>query len=114
MIKKYQKVLTIPNVSFIIYSILIQSVSKGEVSKTKREQLVIERNKINKTQEEVAQDLGISEVYVRKLESGMSKPGRDTMIALERYYGISMRELFPDIFLSENDTKRIENISETG
>jgi ribosome-binding protein aMBF1 (putative translation factor) len=114
MIKKVSK--GIDDTKYIVYNLLKSDTKRidKEVSKTKREQLVIERNKINKTQKEVAQSLGISEIYVRKLESGMSKPGRDTMIAFERYYGISMRDLFPDIFLPENDTERIETILGTG
>jgi transcriptional regulator with XRE-family HTH domain len=54
---------------------------------------------------QVAYDLGISEVYVRKLESGAVKPGRDTMFKFENYYNVSAKKLFPDIFLDINDKK---------
>lgn len=73
----------------------------------KRERLIKARMDADKSREEVAFDLEISEVYVRKIESGTSAPGRDMMIKFENYYGISMRELFPDLFLSIDDTNRI-------
>lgn len=64
----------------------------------RRERLAKERTSRNLTQEQVAMDIGISTIYLRKLEGGQSKPGRETMLKLERYYGVSARELFPDIF----------------
>lgn len=75
---------------------MIQIISGGDVMK--RQNLVRARKQKGKTQKEVAKDLGISAVYVRKLENGLSNPGRKTMILFEKYYGISMRELFDDIF----------------
>ncbi|WP_018131375.1 helix-turn-helix domain-containing protein [Effusibacillus pohliae] len=57
-----------------------------------------ERTSRNLTQEQVAMQLGISTIYLRKLEGGQSKPGRETMLKLERFYGVPARELFPDIF----------------
>lgn len=74
----------------------------------KRDRLVTERNKRNKTQAEIASDLGISEVYVRKLESGSVKPGRDTMFKFENYFKVSAKKLFPDIFFDIDDKKFIE------
>ena len=79
-----------------------------------RKRLISERNKLNKTRKDVAKDLNISEVYVRKLEAGASKPGRKTLIAFEQYYGVSMRELFPDIFLPYDDTECIARDTRTG
>lgn len=64
----------------------------------KRQRLVEARKSLNKTQAEAAADIGISEIYLRKIENGASKPGRETMLRFEQYYGISMRELFQDIF----------------
>jgi putative transcriptional regulator len=74
----------------------------------KRERLVRERAKRNKTQQEVANSLDISEVYVRKLESGSVKPGRDTMLKFENYFKVSAKKLFPDIFFDIDDKKFIE------
>lgn len=71
----------------------------------KRERLISERIKRNKTRLQVAYDLGISEVYVRKLESGSVKPGRDTMFKFENYYNVNAKKLFPDIFLDIDDKK---------
>jgi putative transcriptional regulator len=78
------------------------------VEQVQRKRLINERKKLNKTRKDVAKDLNISEVYVRKLEAGASKPGRKTLIAFEKYYGVSMRELFPDIFLPHGDTECIK------
>ena len=61
----------------------------------------------NKTQADMALDLGISEVYVRKIESGVSSPGLELILKYGRYFGKDIKELFPDIFLSIYDTKCI-------
>lgn len=50
------------------------------------------------TQAKVAKDLGISTVYVRLIESGTFKPGRDLMIRISIYFGEPLEKLFPDIF----------------
>lgn len=76
----------------------------------KRERLIRERKKRNKTQADIAEALGISEVYVRKLESGSVKPGRNTMIKFESYYNLGSKKLFPDVFLQG----MIKNLSKTG
>lgn len=78
----------------------------------KRERLILERNKKKKSRSEVAEDLGISEVYVRKLESGSVKPGRDLMLKFENYYGLGAKKLFPDIFFNNNDKKFIKTGTE--
>jgi len=76
----------------------------------RREMLTNVRLSCGKTQKEVARDLKLSTIYIRKLETGNSKPGRETMLKLENYYGVSMRELFPDIFLRVDDTNGIEKL----
>lgn len=70
-----------------------------------RRTVLIEARKNKKlTRELVSRELSISTVYLRKLENGTSKPGRDLMVRMEHYYGLSIRELFPDIFLPFTDT----------
>lgn len=78
----------------------------------KRDRLIVERNKRKLTREDLAKILGISEVYVRKIESGSVKPGRDTMIKFEKYYCLGLKTLFPDIFLDQNDKKFIKTGTE--
>lgn len=73
-----------------------------------RQKLVEERNKKGLTQKQVATAIGISEVFVRKIEKGLRNPGRETMLKFEQFYGISDRKLFPDLFQIVNDTKCIE------
>ena len=73
----------------------------------KRNRLVGERTKRNLTQADLAEKIDISTIYVRKLESGSVKPGRETMIKYEKFFGLSSKTLFPDIFLSDNDKKVI-------
>ncbi|PWK13120.1 helix-turn-helix transcriptional regulator [Tumebacillus permanentifrigoris] len=67
----------------------------------KRYPLIACRVAIEKTQAQVAQDLQLSEVYVRKIEAGDKKPGRETIIKFARYYQKSVTELFPDLFAEE-------------
>lgn len=61
------------------------------------------------TQKGLSKKLGLSTVYVRKLERGVVNPGIDTMIKYENFFNESMRKLFPDIFLSNSDKKLIKN-----
>jgi putative transcriptional regulator len=74
-----------------------------------RKQLIYERIKRNLTQKQVAQILGVSEVYVRKIEKGDADPGRTTMIKFEKLYGVDGRKLFPDLFDVSIDTFCIES-----
>lgn len=66
------------------------------------------RKKHNLTQQELAEKLDISTVYVRKLEKGVVDPGINTMIKYEKFFNKDMKKLFPDIFLTEFDKKRIK------
>ncbi len=61
------------------------------------------------TQYQLALALDISTVYVRKLEKGVANPGRETMLKYERFFGVDMRKLFPDLFFTINDKKLIKN-----
>lgn len=76
-----------------------------------RAKLVECRKSLNLTQVELARNLGISEVYVRKLESGTRNPSIALMIKIEKLFGISMKELFPDIFFNNNDTYCIKKLA---
>lgn len=76
-----------------------------------RTTLIEQRKKLGLTQSALAQKLGISEVYVRKLESGKRNPSITLMLKFEKLFNVSMKELFPDIFFKRNDTKCIENLA---
>lgn len=67
------------------------------------------RKKYKLTQQQLAEKLGISTVYVRKLEKGVADPGRKTMLKYERFFQVNMRELFPDLFFSFDDKKLIKD-----
>ncbi|WP_141433000.1 helix-turn-helix domain-containing protein [Bacillus sp. 03113] len=66
----------------------------------------LRKNK-NLTQQELAEKIGISTIYVRKLEKCAVNPGRETMIKYEKYFSVSMKELFPDLFFDNSDKKFI-------
>ncbi|WP_150283759.1 helix-turn-helix transcriptional regulator [Rummeliibacillus sp. TYF-LIM-RU47] len=61
------------------------------------------------TQAELAEKLGISEIHVRKIESGDRNPSVTLMVKYEKLFNESMKDLFPDIFFIDIDTKRIKN-----
>ncbi|MCM3423166.1 helix-turn-helix domain-containing protein [Bacillus paralicheniformis] len=46
----------------------------------------------------MSERLGLSEVYVRKIERGTRNPGRETMLKFETLYSVPDRLLFPDLF----------------
>lgn len=67
------------------------------------------RKKHKLTQQELAEKLGISTVYVRKLEKGVVNPGRETLVKYEQFFETDMKVLFPDLFFNSNDKKFIKN-----
>ncbi|NGP45392.1 helix-turn-helix transcriptional regulator [Bacillaceae bacterium SIJ1] len=71
-----------------------------------RQKLAHERYKRGWTQRVVAEKMDISEVYVRKLEKGVANPGRETMVRFEQLYGVSVYELFDDIFRNNQSRER--------
>lgn len=78
----------------------------------KRERLVSERTKRKKTRADVAYDLNISEIYVRKIESGVVDPGLKTVRKFSEYFEIGEKTLFPDLFFKPNDKKLIKTGTE--
>lgn len=52
-----------------------------------------------KSQQEVANDLEISQKTLSALERGYRNPSIDLMKKLQSYYKISMTKLFEDIFI---------------
>jgi len=50
------------------------------------------------TQSKVAEENGISTVYLRMIENGTFTPGRDLMFKLSIYFGEPPENLFPDYF----------------
>lgn len=75
-----------------------------------RSSLIQERLNKKLTRKQVAEVLGISEVYVRKIEEGSRNPGRETMLKFEKFYKKPAEELFPDLFHVHLDTKRIKEL----
>lgn len=71
----------------------------------KRARLRQERLGRGMTYQDVADKLGVSRVYVRKIESGDRNPGFVTALRFSNLFGVSTKDLFPDIFLQAFDTK---------
>lgn len=95
----------------MIKSQLIRKVSKKAGCRQMRERLVSERTSRKLTRKQVAEMIGISEIHVRKIEEGSRNPGRENMLKFERFYGVKDRELFPDLFQIDFDTKSIKKIT---
>lgn len=64
-----------------------------------RNTLVEARGK--RTQMDVANEMGISQKYLSKLELGQRTPSLKIAIKIASYYKSSVEVLFPDIFLPE-------------
>jgi len=75
--------------------------------------LIEERKKKNLSRKKVAHDVGLAEITIRKIEENKRNPSIKTARKLSIYYGKTMDELFPDIFLLSNDTKRIISKKQT-
>lgn len=74
-----------------------------------RQTLLQLRKKHKLTQQELSEKLGISTVYVRKLEKGVVNPGRETLVKYENFFGVDMKKMFPDLFFNYDDKKLIKN-----
>lgn len=90
---------------YLLYRYKTYQRKRGDYMK--RNRLIQHRKRLNLTQKNVADSLNISEVYVRKIENGSSNPGRTTMLKFEQFFNINARELFPDLFEVDIDTKCI-------
>lgn len=80
-----------------------------EGEKMERETLINARLSKKLSQAQVADDLGLAEVTVRKIEKGNRNPSSKTAVKFASYFGRDIKELFPDIFLPNFDTKRIKS-----
>jgi DNA-binding XRE family transcriptional regulator len=65
---------------------------------TKRRQFLVECRESKGTRDTVSSELGISRVYLRMLETGALKPGRDLMFRMSDYFESPIEKLFPDLF----------------
>ncbi|TCW59034.1 helix-turn-helix protein [Bacillus thuringiensis] len=74
-----------------------------------RKRLIDERTARSLTQKELAVALNLSTVFVRKVEKGERNPSVKTMKVYQRFFGVRVTELFPDIFNDFDDTKRIKD-----
>lgn len=61
-----------------------------------RKNLILARG--DKSQQDVAEDIGISQKTLSALERGYRNPSIDLMKKIQSYYQISMLTLFDDIF----------------
>ena len=61
-----------------------------------RKNLILARG--DKSQQDVAEDIGISQKTLSALERGYRNPSIDLMKKIQNYYQISMLTLFDDIF----------------
>lgn len=80
----------------MIYS-LVHFISVKGVAKM-RSKLLEKRLELGLTRSELAEIVGLSEIFVRKLENGSRNPSVTTMLKFQVYYGESMQKLFPDVF----------------
>ena len=65
---------------------------------TNRRNALIESRAAKGPRKKVATDLGISIIYLRMIENGTHKPGRDVMLRIASYLGKPLDFLFPDLF----------------
>lgn len=73
----------------------------------KRNELIQARKKKQEIRKVAAEGIGISEIYLRKIESGDMTPGRNAILKMCLYYNEPAEALFPDIFLMTSDSKAI-------
>lgn len=74
----------------------------------KRQKMREKRLEKGMTFKEVAEKVGLSAVYIRKIENGDRTPSLVSAAKLSNLLGLSVKNLYPDIFLENYDTKRIK------
>lgn len=65
----------------------------------KRERMREERLKRGLTYQELGDKVGLSAVYIRKIENGQRTPSLSSAAKLSHYFGLSVKTLYPDVFL---------------
>lgn len=70
-----------------------------------RANLKKEREKKKLTQAQLAKIVNVSEVFIRKIESGSSNPSSFKAVEIAEFFQKPLDYLFPDIFLLSFDTK---------
>lgn len=68
-----------------------------------RKELIAARGEVSQSQ--VARDIGISQQYLSKIESGERNPGFRIACTISAYYNLPINYLFPDIFLKTSTPK---------
>jgi transcriptional regulator with XRE-family HTH domain len=71
----------------------------------KKRELFRKLRKTKGTQVKVAEDNGISAVYLRMIENGTFTPGRDLMFKLSRYFDVPVETLFSDYFKQDKSVQ---------
>lgn len=74
-----------------------------------RERLINERKKKGLTRAELASELSIAEITVRKIEEGSRNPSPQMAKKFALFFKKELDYLFPDIFLIKFDTKHINS-----
>ncbi|MEK4512894.1 helix-turn-helix domain-containing protein [Paenibacillus sp. FSL K6-2524] len=71
------------------------------MTRSKKREFFSDCRKEKGERKQVATDLDISIVYLRMIENGTFKPGRDLMIRMSQYFDRPLELLFPDVFDSK-------------
>jgi len=80
-----------------VYYINIVTTKRSNGGREMRSNLVLARGE--KSQQDVARDIGISQKTLSALERGYRNPSVDLMKKIQSYYQLSMMTLFEDIFV---------------
>lgn len=78
---------------------------------SKRSTLIDLREKSEWSRKEVAEMLNIAEITVRMIENGTRNPSNKLAMMFAYLYGVEVKDIFPDIFLLNDDTKRIIEVN---
>ena len=65
-----------------------------------------ERARFGKSQQDVADDLGVTQAYITQIEGGHRRPSDDLKIKISRYYGKSIEYLFFDELITNSDNEQ--------
>lgn len=67
---------------------------------------MIEQRKLKSLlQEDIAKELGVTQQAISQIEQGKRTPSLKLATEISRVYGLTIKELFPDIFLTRETTK---------
>lgn len=86
----------------------MKNITKKEIDRIVEKIVKEYRLKLDLTQAELSENLGLTEKYISRIENGVSGLGDETLIKYINFLGISPNTLYKEFLTNENIKKQLE------